>query len=125
MLQLVSLQREQVLQAAAVTGLDAAELGMDEPAGWAGIEGALAAKAAKVIGISLTAGTVWWALRLSGLLTSLMASLPAWRHLDLLAILPDDEEPVSVWDQTGDAEALRDEAAVGNLLGLGEGRARR
>lgn len=125
MLQLVSLQREQVLQAAAVTGLHTGEVGLDDPTGRDGIDLASAAKTAKVVGIVLTAGTVWWALRLSGLLTSLMASLPAWRHLDLLAILPDDEEPVSVWDQTGDAEALRDEAAVGNLLGLGEGRARR
>ncbi|HZR04109.1 MAG TPA: hypothetical protein VFA81_13165, partial [Burkholderiales bacterium] len=66
---------------------------------------------AEVLGISLTAGTVWWALRMSGLFSSLLASLPAWRQLDLLPILPDDDESEDRWSDADDEdhEALRDE----------------
>jgi hypothetical protein len=70
----------------------------------------------QVLGISLTAGAVWWAVRVSGLLTSLLASLPAWRQLDLLLILPDDEQADRGWGPDDDQEAARDEEAVGNIL---------
>jgi len=63
----------------------------------------------------LTAGTVWWALRAGGLLTSLLVSMPAWRHADLLAVLPDDEDD-NDWDLADDEQASRDEEAVGELL---------
>jgi hypothetical protein len=75
----------------------------------------LALSAAQVTGIALTAGTVWWALRVSGLLTSLMASMPAWRHVDLLPILRDEEEEEVDWGNE-DAEAARDEEAVDRVL---------
>ena len=39
-----------------------------------GMSRELAVSAAQMTGIALTAGTVWWALRVGGLLTSLMAS---------------------------------------------------
>jgi hypothetical protein len=35
--------------------------------------------------------------------------------VDLLAVLPDDDDD-NDWDADDDAEALRDEQAVGNLL---------
>ena len=44
--------------------------------------------------------------------------MPAWRHADLLAVLPDDEDEDS-WDQGDDDQASRDEEAVGQLLDAG------
>lgn len=80
-----------------------------------GITHELAVSAAQMTGIALTAGTVWWALRVGGLLTSLMASMPAWRHVDLLPILRDDEDEEVDWGDE-DAEAARDEEAVDEVL---------
>jgi hypothetical protein len=75
----------------------------------------LAVSTAQMTGIALTAGTVWWALRVGGLLTSLMASMPAWRHVDPLPILRDDEDEEVDWGNE-DAEAARDEEAVDKVL---------
>lgn len=44
----------------------------------------------KVTGVAVTASAVWWALRATGLLASVMTSLPAWRQVDLLSLLPED-----------------------------------
>jgi hypothetical protein len=73
------------------------------------------ADVAQATGIALTLGTVWWALRAGGLLASLAGALPAWRHIDLLAILPDEEDG-DVWDHDPDDEVLRDDEAVGNVF---------
>ena len=73
------------------------------------------AETARVTGLALTAGTVWWALRAGGLLSGLLVSLPAWRHADLLAVLPDEEDD-DAWDPLDDDEAERDEQAVGQML---------
>ena len=70
---------------------------------------------AQAAGMALSAGTVWWALRASGLLAGLVVSMPAWRHADLLAILPDEDEE-ELWDTESDMEAGRDEAALENVL---------
>jgi len=48
-------------------------------------------KPLKVAGAALSASTLWWALRATGLLASLLGSVPTWRQVDLLAILPADE----------------------------------
>jgi len=72
-------------------------------------------EAAQITGVALTAGTVWWALRAGGLLAGLLVSLPAWRHADLLAVLPDDEEDDN-WDLAEDDEAARDEQAVAQVF---------
>lgn len=71
----------------------------------------------QTLGIALTAGSVWWALRATGLVTALLASLPAWRQFDFLPVLADDEdEDTPDWSPAEDAEAARDEAAVGRDL---------
>ena len=78
----------------------------------------LRAAPAETAAVALSAGFVWWSLRAAGLLTSLLASTPVWRHLDPIAILDDDEDE----DLTGrpdgveDGEAARDEAAARELL---------
>jgi hypothetical protein len=75
----------------------------------------------QVTGLALTAGTIWWALRAGGLLAGLVVTLPAWRHADLLAVLPDAEDdegwdPAEGADSAEDDEAARDEHAVRQML---------
>ncbi|MBL8378811.1 MAG: cadherin-like domain-containing protein [Burkholderiales bacterium] len=42
-------------------------------------------------GFAATAGIVAWALRGAGIMTSLLVSMPAWRHLDPIPVLAADE----------------------------------
>lgn len=46
--------------------------------------------AGKIASAALSVGVVWWAGRSAGLLTALMASVPAWRTVDPLPILARD-----------------------------------
>ena len=46
----------------------------------------------RITGLALSVGAVWWAARAAGLIASLLASAPAWRHLDPLPVLGRDEE---------------------------------
>ncbi|MCB1912677.1 MAG: hypothetical protein KDG53_12470, partial [Rhodocyclaceae bacterium] len=45
-----------------------------------------------ITGAVLSAGVVWWATRIAGLMGSLMISIPAWRSIDPLPVLGPDEE---------------------------------
>ena len=54
----------------------------------------------KVTGLAFSVGAVWWAARAAGLMASLLASSPAWRHVDPLPVLGrDDEEEEGEWDE--------------------------
>ena len=67
----------------------------------------------QTLGVALTAGSVWWALRATGLVAALLASLPAWRQFDCLPVLAEEEDDDTPhWSPAEDAEAARDEAAV-------------
>jgi hypothetical protein len=66
-------------------------------------------------GIALSVGVVWWASRVTGLIGSLLASMPAWRQLDPLPIVGRDEEE-DRWEETEDSEADADELAVSMVL---------
>jgi len=46
----------------------------------------------RITGLALSVGAVWWAARAAGLIASLLASAPAWRHRDPLPVLGRDEE---------------------------------
>jgi hypothetical protein len=49
---------------------------------------------ARVGGVTLTAGMLWWMTRSGGLLTMMLMGIPAWRHMDMLPVLArrgDDE----------------------------------
>jgi hypothetical protein len=74
----------------------------------------------KISGLALSVGAVWWALRAAGLVASLLASAPAWRHIDPLPVLArgdDDEEEEDVeWGEAEDADEKRDEQAAGWVL---------
>jgi len=71
-------------------------------------------------GIALSVGVVWWASRVGGLIGSLLASMPAWRHLDPLPIVGRDEEEEQ-WYEQQDADADADELAVSMVLEGGGG----
>jgi hypothetical protein len=105
--------------------LGVGESGMDQASRDEAAAHELSIQTAQVLGISLTVGTVWWALRVSGLVGGLLASLPAWRQLDLLMILPDDDEHKWRWGDKDDKEALREEVAVSELLVVADQEVRR
>jgi len=68
-------------------------------------------------GLALSVGAVWWASRLSGLVGSMLASAPAWRHMDPLPVLgrgngEDDEG----WCDVGDKDADANELAISLVL---------
>ena len=67
-------------------------------------------------GMALSVGVVWWASRISGLLGSLMASAPAWRHIDPLPVLGRDEEDEEKWYDPEDRDADANELAVSLVL---------
>ncbi len=71
----------------------------------------------RLTGMVLSVGFVWWALRASGLVASLLASTPAWRHIDPLPVLssPDKGQRVA-WTPKPDVEAEREEQAVSAVL---------
>jgi VCBS repeat-containing protein len=74
----------------------------------------------RISGLALSVGAVWWALRAAGLVASLLASAPAWRHIDPLPVLgrgnDEDEEEDVEWGEPEDADAKRDEQAAGWVL---------
>ena len=67
-------------------------------------------------GMALSAGAVWWASRITGLVGSLLASVPAWRQLDPLLVVnhKTGEEDETADDFDADAEA--DEIAIAMVL---------
>jgi hypothetical protein len=67
-------------------------------------------------GLALSVGVVWWASRVGGLIGSLLASMPAWRHLDPLPIVGRDEDDEDEADALADADADADELAVAMVL---------
>ena len=70
----------------------------------------------KLSGAVVSAGFVIWALRGVGLLTTLLSSIPAWRHFDPVPILaPEDDKPD--WDESDNQETAREERAMSSLFG--------
>jgi len=63
----------------------------------------------RITGLALSVGAVWWAARAAGIIASLLASAPAWRHLDPLPVLGHDEEDEEA--KSDDAEEEDDEGA--------------
>jgi hypothetical protein len=59
----------------------------------------------RMTSLALSVGAIWWATRATGLIASLLSSLPAWRNFDPLPVLgrnEDDEE--DEWAKAHDAE---------------------
>jgi hypothetical protein len=58
----------------------------------------------RITGLAFSVGAVWWAARAAGLVASLLASSPAWRHVDPLPVLGRDDEEEEAWDETAEDE---------------------
>ena len=70
---------------------------------------------AKLTGLSLTAGFVWWLTRGGGMLATVLMSVPAWRHMDLLPVMArgdDDDDGEDERDRPITGDAGRPEADV-------------
>jgi hypothetical protein len=96
-------------------GRTADPAGLDDSSPWGRLSSGVvqAETAAAVLG----AGFVWWSLRAAGLLATVLASAPVWRHLDPIPILGgDDREGGDGPAPADDDEAARDEAASQELL---------
>ncbi|MEO8163972.1 MAG: hypothetical protein ABI619_01115, partial [Betaproteobacteria bacterium] len=77
----------------------------------------------QLAGVAMSVGLVTWAMRGAGLLTTLLASMPAWRNLDPLPVLKDEEEDENAgkkWGFNDTGEAMNDESAVSNLWAMGD-----
>jgi len=70
----------------------------------------------KMGGLALSVGVVWWASRISGLLGSLLASAPAWRHIDPLPVVGRDDDDEAEWLEPDDRDADANELAVSLVL---------
>ena len=69
---------------------------------------------AQMGGIALSVGVVWWASRVTGVIGSLLASMPAWRQLDPLPVVGRDDEE-GPWSEQ-DHDAYADELAISMVL---------
>jgi len=63
----------------------------------------------KVTGLAFSVGAVWWAVRAAGLVASLLASSPAWRHVDPLPVLGRDEEDEEEFDIAEEDQDRKDD----------------
>jgi hypothetical protein len=64
----------------------------------------------RISGLALSVGAVWWAARAAGLVASLLASSPAWRHVDPLPVLGRDEEEDEGWDESDESDESKERA---------------
>jgi len=63
--------------------------------------------AIRMTSFALSVGAIWWATRATGLIASLLSSLPAWRNFDPLPVLgrnEEDDEANDQWAQAHDAQ---------------------
>jgi hypothetical protein len=63
----------------------------------------------RMTGIAMSVGAVWWAARAAGIVASVLASSPAWRHVDPLPVLGRDEEEEEEIEEEQDKEKKDDE----------------
>ena len=65
--------------------------------------------AVRITGLAFSVGAVWWAARAAGLIASLLASSPAWRHVDPLPVLGRDEEDEEEYDVAEEDKDRKDD----------------
>jgi len=70
----------------------------------------------RMTSLALSVGAIWWATRATGLIASLLSSLPAWRNFDPLPVLGRNEEDddqdddwVQAYDDQVDGEGAEEE----------------
>ena len=67
-------------------------------------------------GMGLSVGMVWWASRISAMLGSLLAGTPAWRHIDPLPVVGDDEDDEDKWLEPDERDTDANERALSMVL---------
>jgi hypothetical protein len=74
--------------------------------------------AIRTAGLVVSVGAVWWAARAAGLVSSLLAITPTWRHLDPLPVLgrDDDEAVGGDWDDPVGEEAAKEDASANEMF---------
>jgi len=72
----------------------------------------------RMTSLALSVGAIWWATRATGLLASLLSSLPAWRNFDPLPVLGrgEDEDEEDEWAEAYDAQLDQESAEEEQLL---------
>jgi hypothetical protein len=70
----------------------------------------------RLAGMSLSVGVVTWALRAGGILSSLLASLPAWRYIDPLPVLERAGRSKVVWRANEDDQPSDEDQAIEEML---------
>jgi len=63
----------------------------------------------RITGLAFSVGAVWWAARAAGLVASLLASSPAWRHVDPLPVLGRDDEEEEEHDAVEEDQERKDD----------------
>ena len=63
----------------------------------------------RITGLAFSVGAVWWAARAAGLIASLLASSPAWRHVDPLPVLGRDEQDEEEHDVADEDQERKDD----------------
>jgi hypothetical protein len=76
---------------------------------------------AQMGGIVFSVGVVWWASRVTGMIGSLLASMPAWRQLDPLPVVgrdddKDKDKDEDDWQTEQDRNQYADELAISMVL---------
>ena len=66
--------------------------------------------------IAVSVGLVTWAAQLGALFASVLATVPAWKNLDPIAILGNDEDDDTLWDGYGEDAEEDSEQAASELL---------
>jgi hypothetical protein len=62
----------------------------------------------KVVGLAFSAGVVAWALRVGGMMASLLATVPAWRNFDPMPIMAKEREKDEAWHDQGTSRGKAD-----------------
>ena len=63
----------------------------------------------KVTGLAYSVGAAWWAARAAGPGASLLASSPAWCHIDPLPVLGRDHDEEEIWDEGEEDDDRKDD----------------
>ena len=78
----------------------------------------LALDAIRTAGLVVSVGAAWWAARAAGLVSSLLAITPTWRHVDPLPVLgrDDDDDALGDWDDPVGEEAAKEDASANEMF---------
>ena len=78
---------------------------------------ALALEAVRTAGLVVSVGAVWWASRAAGLVSSLLAITPTWRHIDPMPVLGRDPgDDAGGWEDPVGEEAAQEDASADEMF---------